>query len=124
MPIKLYTVNRIAAAILLLLASSTVHAQTDAFDVVESFRCQFDDGDSVGRHFVEEREESTEGDRFTGDWVVDSIDRSAATARIIDSVLSGDALVVPGPHGISFVETTPYGGVSVLTDPRLHRLAG
>jgi hypothetical protein len=84
------------------------------FEEIKTFRCEFLDGE--GRQVVDGKTADRRGDRFSDPLMVDNINYSLKSARLVGNAGGSDlSLLSNGPLAVTFVEQTPQGGVVVLT---------
>lgn len=84
------------------------------FAEIKTFRCEFADGE--GRAVREGKITTRRGDGFSDPLIIDNIDYTKRTARLIGNVGGSDlSLIVNGQLAVTFAEYTAVGGVSILT---------
>lgn len=105
----------LAAGVALHLATGSTFAQRAIpFTDFKTFRCEFHD--SEGRRVRDGKTSDTKGDRFAEPLVVDNLNYSNRSARLIGNAGASDlAILRDGRLALTLAEYTEPGGVSIIT---------
>jgi len=102
-------------ALFAILSCSGAYAADEVFERLmntKCFKCEFGPGASASWDGPRVK---VELDAFNNTLIYDSIDVRAGTARIIGNQGSADVLVLQTPQGLTFIETTAMGNITITT---------
>ncbi len=83
------------------------------FAQLKTFRCQFSDGE--GRLFSTNGITNRRGEKISGEVVIDQLNYTDRTARIIGNAGADDAAIFDGDIAATLIITTPFGGLVTTT---------